>query len=77
MLSLREACHTGGKCPRLWTLYAMACMRVRRIDEAKHALRQALWLRQRARDDQRAKVTERLLHQLETQNSARLPLRAA
>lgn len=55
----------------------MACMRVRRIDEAKHALRQALWLRQRARDDQRAKVTERLLHQLETQNSARLPLRAA
>ena len=77
MLSLREACQTGGQCPRLWTLYAVACMRVRRLDDAKQALRQALWLRQRARDDRRVKVMQRLIDQLDAQNSAQLPLRAA
>jgi len=76
MLSLREACHTGGQCPRLWTLYAVACVRVRRVDDAKQALRQALWLRQRAKDEPRAQVTQRLLQQLEAR-TPRFPLRAA
>ena len=76
MLSLREACHTGGQCPRLWTLYAFACVRVRRVDDAKLALRQALWLRQRAKDEPRAQVTQRLLQQLESR-TPRFPLRAA
>lgn len=74
MLSLREACHTGAQCPRLWTLYAVACVRVRRIDDAKHALQQALWLRQRAKDAPRVQVIERLLSQLDAE---RFPLRAA
>lgn len=74
MLSLREACHTGGQCPRLWTLYAVACVRVRRVDDAKHALQQALWLRQRAKDGRRVQVIERLLTRLE---GADFPLRAA
>ena len=76
MLSLREACHTGGQCPRLWTLYADACVRVRRVDDAKQALRQALWLRQRAKDERRVQVIQRLLQQLES-NTPRFPLRAA
>ncbi|HEY6725105.1 MAG TPA: hypothetical protein VI197_13805 [Polyangiaceae bacterium] len=77
MLSLREACHTGGQCPRLWTLYAVACVRVRRVDDAKHALQQALWLRQRAKDGRRVRVMERLLIQLEASRTPDLPLRAA
>lgn len=76
MLSLREACHTGGKCPRLWTLYAVACVQVRRVDDAKHALQQALWLRQRAKEGGRVQTIERLLKELESPNT-RLPLRAA
>jgi len=77
MLSLREACHTGGQCPRLWTLYAVACVRVRRVDDAKQALRQALWLRQRNKDEPRVQVIQRLLQQLESPNTPRFPLRAA
>lgn len=77
MLSLREACHTGAPCPRLWTLYAVACVRVRRVDDAKHALQQALWLRQRAKDDRRVQVIERLLIQLDAPHTPRFPLRAA
>jgi hypothetical protein len=49
---------------------------VRRVDDAKHALQQALWLRQRAKDGPRVQVIERLLTQLELPNT-RLPLRAA
>jgi hypothetical protein len=77
MLSLREACHTGGQCPRLWTLYAAACVRVRRVEDARQALRQALWLRQRAKDEPRVQVTQRLLDQLESPHTQRFPLRAA
>jgi Flp pilus assembly protein TadD len=76
MLALREACQRSNQCPRLWTLYAVACVRVRRVDDAKHALRQALWLRQRARDEGRAQVTLRLIEQLE-ERDVQLPLRAA
>lgn len=77
MLALREACQHGGHSPRLWTLYGVACVRVRRLDDARQALRQALWLRQRARDLRRARVMERLLEQLDGPASVRLPLRAA
>lgn len=76
MLALREACQQDKECPRLWTLYAVACVRVKRVDDAKQALRQALWLRQRARDQGRAQVTLRLIEQLED-HDAQLPLRAA
>jgi len=77
MLALREACQCSKQSPRLWTLYAVACVRVRRLDDAKLALRQAVWLRERARDERRAQVTRRLLAQLEAQNAGSLPLRAA
>jgi Flp pilus assembly protein TadD len=76
MLTLRQACHDGGECPRLWTLYAVACVRVRRVDDAKQALRQALWLRERAKDERRARVMRRLIQQLDARR-ADLPLRAA
>lgn len=77
MLSLREACQGCGESPRLWTMYAAACLRVRRRDDAKQALRQALWLRQRARDTTRATVMERLIERLDEHGTLELPLRAA
>jgi Flp pilus assembly protein TadD len=77
MLALRQACQHSGHSPRLWTLYGVACLRVRRVDDARQALRQALWLRQRARDVGRARVMERLIEQLDGPLSVRLPLRAA
>lgn len=77
MLALREACQHSGQSPRLWTLYGVACVRVRRLDDARQAFRQALWLRRRAHDDSRAQVLERLIEQLDGPASVRLPLRAA
>jgi len=78
MLALREACHSGAQCPRLWTLYAVACLRVRRAADARHALQQAIWLRQRTKDLRRVQVLEALLAQLETSHAPPdLPLRAA
>lgn len=64
MLALREACYASDACPRLWTLYAMSCLRAGRSADGAQALRQALWLRQRDRDDARARVTRLLLDKL-------------
>lgn len=64
MIALREAACMQGDDARLWTLYAAQCLRVGRRDEAVQALRQAAWLRQRARDDARARVTRMLLEQV-------------
>ncbi len=61
MLLWREACHLDGESARLWTQYAVACFGFGRDDEARHALSQAVWLRQRARDHRRAKVTGSLV----------------
>jgi Flp pilus assembly protein TadD len=79
MLALREACHDSGQSARLWTLYAVACVRVRRVQDAKQALRQALWLRERDRDEARARVMRCLIDRLEQHDDrhAQLPLRAA
>ena len=60
MLALHEACALRRDDAALWTLYAVACFRSRRPDDARRALGQALWLRQRARDERRASVTRRL-----------------
>ncbi len=76
MLALRTACNHQMGDPRLWTQYAVACLRVRRYEDAERALGQALWLRQRAHDDARARVTRQLIAQLRDGERA-LPLRAA
>jgi Flp pilus assembly protein TadD len=60
MVALHEACALRHDDAALWTLYAVACQRSLRLDDAQRAFGQALWLRQRARDDRRARVTRRL-----------------
>ena len=65
MLAVREACFTSQTDPRLWALYGAACQRARRNDEAKDAIRQAIFLRERERDARRAGSLQRLLLTLE------------
>jgi Flp pilus assembly protein TadD len=76
MVLLREACQLVGDDARLWTLYGVSCVKLRRVSEGKRALSQALWLRNRAHDAPRAAVTQRMLEALESGCEA-LPLRAA
>ena len=74
MLALRECCFSARENARLWTLYGFACWRARRQKDAVDALRQALWLRQRNRDEARARVVRTLLKRIEsgeTPNSKR------
>jgi Flp pilus assembly protein TadD len=65
MLATREACFTCADDARLWALYGAACRRARRHDEAKNAIRQAIFLRERERDQRRAVSLQRLLVHLE------------
>ncbi|MBE7480766.1 MAG: hypothetical protein HS104_12390 [Polyangiaceae bacterium] len=61
MLVMREACYRVLDDARLWTLYAVACVRAGRRDEAVSALKQAVWLRERDRHVDKARVTLALL----------------
>jgi Flp pilus assembly protein TadD len=61
MLALREACYASRADARLWTLYAMSCLRAGRAGDGTQALRQALFLRQQERDHARARVTRQLM----------------
>lgn len=65
MLTLKEACHGEKDSARLWTLYAVQCVRAGRREEATKALKQALFLRQRSRDAARARVTLAMLNLVE------------
>jgi Flp pilus assembly protein TadD len=76
MLLLREASFQAGDDARLWTLYAAQCWRMRRHDDARQALRQALWFRERAGDVARGRVIRALLLAAEAGDS-RAELRAA
>ena len=60
MLTLRQAAQEAGTDARLWTLYGVQCARIRRLDDALEALGHAAWLRERARDTARARVTHTL-----------------
>jgi len=66
LVLLREACFLAGTDARLWTLYGIQCWRMSRGDDARQALRQALWLRERAHDEPRARVLRRLLDAAES-----------
>ncbi len=61
MLVMKEICYRTLDDARLWTIYAVACVRAGRRDEAADALKQALWLRQRDRHADKARVTRELL----------------
>lgn len=60
MLTLKEACFLARDEARLWTLYGVACLRARRQADGVEALNQAVWLRERRKDEKRARVTRRL-----------------
>jgi Flp pilus assembly protein TadD len=76
MLALREACYYTGQDPKLWALYGVQCWRMRRLDDAADALRQAIWLREREPNDRRAGALRALLGALE-QGRSHGSLRAA
>lgn len=65
MIAAREACFTEPKDARLWALYGAWCFRARHREEALHAFGQSLWLRQRAKDEPRARVLRKLIAQVE------------
>src|SRR5689334_13293114 len=64
MLALREACFGARTDARLWALLGSQCFRAGRRDEALHAFRQALYFRERGRDERRATVLRRILGDL-------------
>jgi len=66
LILMREACCLSPQDPVLWTLFGVQCWRTNRRDEARQALRQALWLRERARDARRAHVLRALLLAMES-----------
>jgi Flp pilus assembly protein TadD len=70
MLALREACFSSDADARLWTLYAMSCLRAGRANDGAQALRQALWLRERCNDDARARVTRILIDRVGDREAA-------
>lgn len=72
LVALREACLSAGNDARLWALYGSQCWRARKVDEALHAMRQALWFRERSRDEKRARVVRALIARIETGVSGEL-----
>jgi tetratricopeptide (TPR) repeat protein len=61
LIALREACLRDENAAWLWTLYGSLLAEKGRPEDARAALRHALWLRRSAGDEKRAVVTERLL----------------
>lgn len=64
MVALREACLRDERCAWVWTLYGAWLTQQGRHDDARHALRHALWLRKASGDAPRARVTQRLIDAL-------------
>jgi Flp pilus assembly protein TadD len=65
MLAVKEACFLAPGDARLWALYAFHCWKLRRLSEASDALRQAIFLREQAREERKADVLRGLLEQVE------------
>jgi Flp pilus assembly protein TadD len=63
---MREACCLAPEDPCIWTHYGVQCWRTNRRDEARQALRQAIWLRQRRQEHRRAHVLRALLLAMES-----------
>jgi Flp pilus assembly protein TadD len=61
LVAFREAALSSEKDARLWTHYGVQCGRMGRYTEAQHALSQAVWLRERAGESEKARVTRSLL----------------
>lgn len=63
---LREASCLSEEDARVWTLYGVQAWRMGRRSDAQQALKHALWLRERAKDDARARVLRGLLLAVES-----------
>ena len=63
-VALREACLRDEENAVAWTLYGALLAMRGRVDEAKTALRHAVWLRRGAGDAPRVRTTEALLEGL-------------
>ncbi|HVU05247.1 MAG TPA: hypothetical protein VHE30_26045 [Polyangiaceae bacterium] len=61
LLLLREAAYENEHEPKLWVFYGLQCARTGRVDEAERALLHAAWLRERAHEPAKARVTRELL----------------
>ena len=70
LVALREACLRDEEAAALWTLYGALSARHGRDDDARRALRHALWLRKSAGDDARVSSTQALLDRLELPSAA-------
>ena len=70
LVALREACLRDERDAALWTLYGALSARHGRDDDARRALRHALWLRKTAGDDARVLSTQALLDALDLSNAA-------
>ena len=77
MLILREECFAVESDAALWVHYGLSCLRARRRDEGFRALAQALWLRQRARDEARSRVMRDLIAHLSAGGTLPLSARKA
>jgi Flp pilus assembly protein TadD len=70
MLALRQAAHENEENPAVWTLFAVQCTRVGRMDEAERALTHAAWLRDRRREPGKARTTRAILRRLTGERAA-------
>ena len=70
LVLLREACLRDEEAAATWTIYGALSARHGRDDDARRALRHALWLRKSAGDDARAVSTQALLDALAIPSAA-------
>jgi predicted TPR repeat methyltransferase len=70
MLLLKEAAHGHAEEAKLWVLYGVQCTRVGRFDTAVQALNHAVWLRTRAGEHAKARVTRGLIDAAGTSRAA-------
>lgn len=64
LTALREACLLDERDAARWTQYGALLARVGRSQDARAALRHALWLRRSSGDDARARVTAQIIDHL-------------
>lgn len=70
LIALREACLMDERAAWLWALYGALLGHAGRQDDARKALRHALWLRRSAGDTPRVRSTQRLLDELGVPSAA-------
>jgi hypothetical protein len=70
MLLLKAAAHESTGDAKLWVLYGIQCTRLGRFDTAVQALTHAAWLRDRAGEEAKARVTRDLIAKYDGREAA-------